>query len=72
LTKEAFNFELVDIAHYKVAIWDIPGRESLRILWPNFYRTIEFSGVMFFIDYENKDKLPEGKINFIHSLSCSS
>jgi len=37
----------------------MPGRENLRVLWSNFYRNIDFSGIMYVIDYDNKDTLDE-------------
>jgi GTPase SAR1 family protein len=56
---DSFNYEVVEFGSFSVAIWDLPGRENLRIFWPNFYRNIEFSGLIYLIDYEDKDTLNE-------------
>lgn len=50
-----------------MAIWDLPGKESLRMLWPNFYRNIEFAGLIYLIDYDNKDTLTE-TVKVMHDL----
>ena len=64
---DSFNYEEVEIGAFNVAVWDLPGRTNLRIFWPNFYRTIEFSGLIYFIDYDNKDVLPES-VRVMHDL----
>jgi GTPase SAR1 family protein len=52
---------------YNIAVWDLPGKENLRMLWPNFYRSIRFSGVVYMIDYEDKDTLGES-VRVLHDL----
>jgi GTPase SAR1 family protein len=63
----AFNYEEVDLGSSTVAIWDLPGKENLRIFWPNFYRNIEFSGLIYLINYDNKDTLSES-VKVMHDL----
>jgi GTPase SAR1 family protein len=63
----AFNYEEIDLGSTTVAIWDLPGKESLRMLWPNFYRNIEFAGLIYILDYDNKDTLSES-IKVMHDL----
>jgi signal recognition particle receptor subunit beta len=63
----AFNYEEVDLGSSTVAIWDLPGRENLRMLWPNFYRNIDFSGLIYLINYDNKDTLAEA-VKVMHDL----
>jgi len=63
--KLGFNYEKVTIGQFDVGIWDLPGKENLRLLWPNFYRNIDFAGVMYVIDYENKDTLSDGNLIII-------
>ena len=46
---------------------DLPGKESLRQLWPLFYRKIKFTGIIYLIDYFNKDTLTES-IRTLHNL----
>ena len=50
-----------------MAIWDLPGKENLRMLWPNFYRNIDFSGLIYLINYDNKDTLNEA-VKVMHDL----
>jgi GTPase SAR1 family protein len=52
---------------YNIAVWDLPGKENLRMLWPNFYRNIKFSGVVYMINYEDKDTLTEA-VRVMHDL----
>ena len=52
---------------YNIAVWDLPGKENLRMLWPNFYRSIKFSGVVYLINYEDKDTLSEA-VKVMHDL----
>jgi hypothetical protein len=46
---------------------DLPGKESLRQFWPLFYRKIKFTGIIYMIDYLNKDTLTES-IRTLHYL----
>ena len=64
---DSFNYEEVEIGAFNVAVWDLPGRANLRIFWPNFYRNLELAGVIYFIDYDNKDTLQES-IRVMHDL----
>lgn len=66
-TTYGFNYEIVEFGQIKAGIWDLPGRENLRLLWPNFYRNIDFAGVIYVIDYEEKDKLAE-TVRVMHDL----
>lgn len=67
ITFLAFNYEEVDLGSFTVAVWDLPGRENLRMFWPNFYRAIDFSGLIYLINYDNKDSLNEG-VKVMHDL----
>jgi hypothetical protein len=37
------------------------------MLWPNFYRNIDFSGLIYLINYDNKDTLSEA-VKVMHDL----
>jgi hypothetical protein len=37
------------------------------MFWPNFYRNIDFHGVIYMIDYDSKDKLEEA-VSVMHDL----
>jgi signal recognition particle receptor subunit beta len=63
----AFNFERLEVGPYQVSIWDLPGRKNLRIFWPNFFRNIDFHGVIYMIDYDSKDNLDEA-VRVMHDL----
>merc|ERR1712216_237500 len=48
------------------AIWDLPGNDAMRRIWPTFYRSMQVSGVLFVVDgaddpwnetFENRDKV---------------
>lgn len=56
---EAFNYEELMFDSTEIAIWDLPGKESLRTYWPIYYRNISFDGIIYFIDYDNKTTLDE-------------
>lgn len=45
----------------------MPGKENLRQFWPIFYRKIKFTGIIYLIDYFNKDTLNES-IRVLHDL----
>jgi hypothetical protein len=45
----------------RVGIWDIGGRDSLRCLWPSFYRNIPFSAVIFLVNPWQEDRLSEAR-----------
>ncbi len=47
--------------------WDLPGKDTLRQFWPIFYRKIKFSGIIYLLDYFNKDTLNES-IRVLHDL----
>ena len=61
------NFEEITIGTHNVIFWDLPGKETLRQFWPIFYRKIKFSGIIYLIDYFNKDNLNES-IRVLHDL----
>jgi signal recognition particle receptor subunit beta len=63
----AFNYEKIEAEPYEAYIWDIPGKENLRIFWPNFYRNILFHGVIYLINYDSKDTLDEA-VQVMHDL----
>lgn len=67
MTFIAFNYEEITIGTHNVCFWDLPGKESLRQYWPIFYRKIKFSGLIYMIDYFNKDTLNES-IRILHNL----
>ena len=50
-----------------MAFWELPGKETLRKFWPIFYRRIKFSGIIFMLDYQNKENLNES-IKVLHDL----
>jgi len=50
-----------------VIFWDLPGKDTLRQFWPIFYRKIKFSGIIYLLDYFNKDTLNES-IRVLHDL----
>mmetsp|Transcript_46939 Transcript_46939/g.105207 ORF Transcript_46939/g.105207 Transcript_46939/m.105207 type:complete len:242 (+) Transcript_46939:38-763(+) len=42
--------ELSSRGYPKYAIWDVPGTEAMRKMWPIFYRYIQVSAVLFVVD----------------------
>jgi GTPase SAR1 family protein len=44
-----------------VGFWDLGGKDSVRPLWPSFYRNIVFSGVIFVVETFNFDRVLEAK-----------
>jgi len=70
-TNPAFNFEKVKVGGNQMAIWDLPGKDNLRLFWPNFYRAIEFTGIIYLINYEDKDTLNDCSL-ILFKKSCQS
>ena len=62
-----FNYEEIKFDSKDVAIWDLPGRETLRDFWPMYYKNIHFDGIIFLIDYENKTSFDES-VRVMHEL----
>ena len=55
-----FNYEEIQLRGIvKVGVWDVSGRQSLKCLWPSFYRNILFSGIVFIVDADKDDKFGE-------------
>jgi GTPase SAR1 family protein len=67
LYSKAFNYEEIDLGSCTIGIWDLPGRENLRMFWPKFYRNIDFSGLIYMIRYDNKETLGEA-IRVMHDF----
>jgi len=57
----------VDIKGKKVSIFDVGGQESVRYLWPIFYKKIKFDALLFMIDATDEQKFYEAKSEF-HKL----
>lgn len=63
VTTYGFNIEKISSGATKLAIWDFPGKESMRIFWPLYYRSVQFTGAIYIINYDEKETLDEGKFN---------
>ncbi len=64
---EGFNYEEIRFDSMEIAIWDLPGKESLRSFWPIYYKNIAFDGIIYLIDYDNKTTLDES-IKVLHEI----
>ena len=57
-----FNYQEKIIGEVmRVGIWDIGGRDTLRCLWPSFYRNIPFAAVIYVVDPWEEERLPEAR-----------
>lgn len=57
-----FNYEERSLRGIlKVGMWDAGGKKSLRVLWPSFYRNINFSAIVFIIDADKDEYFPEAR-----------
>lgn len=57
-----FNYQEKVIGEVlRVGIWDLGGRESLRCLWPSFYRNIPFAAVIYLVNPWQEERLPEAR-----------
>lgn len=57
----AFNYEKVVSGPNKLAIWDLPGKENMRMFWSLFYQNINFSGIIYIINYQQKETFEDCK-----------
>ena len=57
-----FNYEEIRLRGIvQVAVWDLPGKQTLRCLWPTVYKNIEFKAVVFVIDADKPDRFYEAR-----------
>ena len=63
----SFNWEKVDIMGQNINIIDLPGEENMRTFWPLFYRNINFSGVIYIINYQHKETFMDS-VKLLHEL----
>ena len=57
-----YNYEEKDlIGLITVGLWDLGGKESIRPLWPSFYRNVVYTAVIFMIDANDEARLLEAR-----------
>ena len=64
---EGFNYEEIMFDSMEIAIWDLPGKESLRSFWPIYFKNIAFDGIIYLIDFDNKTTLDDS-IKVLHEI----
>jgi GTPase SAR1 family protein len=57
-----FNYEEIRLRGIvQVAVWDLPGKSTLRCLWPTVYKNIKFKAVVFVVDADKPDRFYEAR-----------
>jgi ADP-ribosylation factor protein 1 len=62
-----FNFEVVKEKDDFIGFWDVGGKDTIRSLWPSFYKNINVHGIIFMIDAKDEERLPEARME-LHKL----
>lgn len=46
-------------------VWDVGGSKNMRMLWPNFYRNVDFVGVIYVVNITKSSDEKKGKRGII-------
>lgn len=50
-----YHYEEFYRGPFSFGVWDVPGTDAMRHVWPAFYRSIQIHGVLFVVDVSDKD-----------------
>eukprot|EP00386_Alphamonas_edax_P011367 GDKI01036057.1.p1 GENE.GDKI01036057.1~~GDKI01036057.1.p1 ORF type:complete len:224 (-),score=30.90 GDKI01036057.1:47-718(-) len=53
---KGFHYEEVRIGREIFGVWDVPGSDAMKEMWPVFYRYVKVSAVIFVFNMTEKDK----------------
>ncbi|XP_035668134.1 ADP-ribosylation factor-related protein 1-like [Branchiostoma floridae] len=64
------NVGKIDVGSVRLMFWDLGGQEELQSLWDKYYA--ESHGVIYMIDSDDRERLPESKLAFDKMLGSES
>lgn len=56
-----FNYEQIAVLDDVIGIWDLGGKDTIRSLWPQFYKNIQFGALVFMVDLKDSGRYQEVK-----------
>lgn len=66
-----FNFEYAEKDQAQsIGFWDLGGKDSIRAIWPSFYKNIAIGGIIFVVDSnDSDDRINEARMELLKLLN---